>query len=64
MNQIVSVDKSLIAGGNVQWFVTMEDDNGGRTRVEIDEAAAHRFEQVIRSQGDQAGPRLLTETLP
>ena len=64
MSRVVSVDKSLIAGGTIQWFVTMEDNSGGRTRVEVDEASARRFEQVIETQGEQAGPKILTETLP
>lgn len=65
MNRVVSIDKSLIAGGTIQWFVTMEDANGSRTRVEVDEAAARRFQQVIEAQGEQStGPRILTETIP
>ena len=64
MSRVVSVDKSLIAGGTIQWFVTMEDSGGNQTRVEVGEAAAERFKQVLQAQSGQSGPRLLTETLP
>ncbi len=64
MNRVISVDKSLLSGGTVSWFVTMEDETGGRTRVEVDEAAAHRFQKVLEAQGSQGGPRVLTETIP
>ena len=64
MNRVVSVDKSLLSGGTVSWFVTMEDQGGQRTRVEVDEAAARRFQQVLQSQQSSGGPRILTETLP
>ena len=63
MSRVVSVDKSLIAGGTIQWFVTMEDGNQSRTRIEVGEAEAHRFQKVLQSQQD-AGPKLLTETYP
>lgn len=63
MSKVVSVDKSILHGGLVTWFVTLEDDNGNKTRVEVGEAEARRFQQVLMSQhGSQ--PRLLTETLP
>ena len=64
MNRVVSVDKSLIAGGTIQWFVTMSDANGNSTRIEVGEAEAHRFQQVLQAQEGQAGPRVLTETIP
>jgi len=64
MNRVVSVDKSLISGGTIQWFVTMEDSSGSRTRIEVREAEAERFQLVLQAQGDQSGPRILTETLP
>ena len=64
MNRVVSVDKSLLSGGTVTWFVTMEDGSGNRTRVEVGEAEANRFQQVLLAQGTQGQPRLLTETLP
>ena len=64
MSRVVSVDKSLLSGGTISWFVTMESDNGGRTRVEVGEAEAKRFEQVLSAQEPQGGQQLLTETLP
>jgi len=65
MNRVVSVDKSLIAGGTVNWFVTMEDDRGNRNRVQVSEDAARRFQEVLQAQVEsQSGPRILTETLP
>jgi hypothetical protein len=64
MNRVVSVDKSLLASGTVKWFVTMEDENGNRSRVEVGEAEAQRFQSVLRSQQGTGGRRLLTETLP
>ena len=63
MSRVVSVDKSLIAGGTIQWFVTMEDDNKSRTRIEVGEAEANRFQQVLQSQ-TASDPKLLTETYP
>ena len=64
MNRVVSVDKALLSGGSVSWFVTMEDGSGNQTRVEVEESAAKRFQQVLQSQSGQGQPRLLTETLP
>ena len=64
MNRVVSVDKSLISGGTVTWYVTMENDAGSQTRVEVNELAAKRFQQALMAQGSQGGPRILTETLP
>jgi len=59
MNRVLSVDKSLVAGGNVQWYVTMDDGN----RVEVSESAAKRFEQLLQSQQQTEGnQQLLTET--
>jgi len=64
MNRVVSVDKSLIAGGSVNWFVTMEDDQGNRTRVEVGESEARRFQEILQAQSGGSSPRILTETLP
>ncbi len=64
MNRVVSVDKSLLSDGQTSWFVTMEDGTGHHNRVQVDEGAARRFQQVLRSQRSEGGPRLLTETLP
>jgi hypothetical protein len=65
MSRVVSVDKSLISGGTVQWFVTMEDDGGNRTRVQVGEEEAKRFQAVIQAEsGGHGGPRILTETMP
>lgn len=65
MNRVVSVDKSLLSGGVITWFVTMADDSGKHARIEVREDEARRFEQVIESQKLQGpNPRLLTETLP
>ena len=64
MNRVISVDKSILSGGTVSWFVTMEDESGARTRVEVDESAAQRFQQVLQAQTSTDGPRVLTETHP
>jgi len=64
MSRVVSVDKSLIAGGTTKWFVTTEDTSGNKTRVEIDATAAERFKQILEAQTEQTGPRVLTETIP
>ena len=60
MNRVVSVDKSLIAGGIHQWFVTME--NG--TRIQINEQQARQFERQLLAQQNESSQRLLTETHP
>lgn len=60
MNRVVSVDKSLIAGGTVQWYVVMADGS----RVQVDESAAERFKQVLQAEASQSGPQVLTETIP
>ena len=65
MNRVVSVDKSLLAGGTITWFVTMADDRGKHTRIEVREEEARRFEQVIESKKfSGTNSQLLTETLP
>lgn len=60
MNRVVSVDKSLIAGGTVQWFVTMDDGS----RIQVNEAAAHQFEKQLQAQQNESNQQLLTETHP
>jgi hypothetical protein len=64
MNRVVSVDKSLSSGGKVTWFVTLEGGGGSRTRIEVGEAEAQRFEQALNAQTSDGGSRLLTETMP
>jgi len=64
MNRVVSVDKSLISGGTTEWHVTLEDEGGNKTRIEVDEAAAHRFQMTLQSQQTESNQRLLTETRP
>ena len=65
MNRVVSVDKSLSSGGKVPYFVTLEDSGGSRTRIEVGETEAQRFEQVLNAQSSHGGDRrLLTETFP
>jgi len=60
MNRVVSVDKSLISGGTVQWFVTMDDGN----RIQVTEQQAHQFENQLQAQTNESNQRLLTETHP
>jgi hypothetical protein len=64
MNRVVSVDKSLLSGGTVTWFVTLEDGNGSKTRIEVGEAEAGRFERMLNAQDSQGESRVLTETMP
>ena len=64
MNRVVSVDKSLISGGSVTWFVTMEDNSGNRNRIEVGEAEAARFQKVLQAESSPSAPRILTETMP
>jgi hypothetical protein len=64
MNRVVSVDKSLISGGTVQWHVTLEDGGGNKTRIEVSESAAQRFQVTLQSQQTEGTQRLLTETHP
>lgn len=59
MNGIVSVDKSLIAGGTHQWFVTMQDG----TRIQVTEDQARQFEKQLLAQTNESR-QLLTETHP
>jgi hypothetical protein len=59
MNRVVSVDKSLIAGGTTQWFVTMNDG----TRIQVSEAQARQFEQQLKAQ-NESSQQILTETHP
>lgn len=63
MAKVVSVDKSINSDGSVRHFVTMEDGGGSRTQIEVAEAEAKRFQQVLTSARDN-GPRILTETMP
>ena len=60
MNRVVSVDKSLIAGGTHQWFVTMNDG----TRIQVSEAQARQFERQLMSEKTESAQQLLTETYP
>lgn len=60
MNRVVSVDKSLIAGGTHQWFVTMDDG----TRIQVTEAQARAFEKQLISEKNESSQQLLTETHP
>ncbi|MGE3483744.1 MAG: hypothetical protein AB7L09_03310 [Nitrospira sp.] len=60
MNRVVSVDKSLIAGGTQQWFVTMDDG----TRIQVTESQARQFEKQLLAQASESGQQLLTETHP
>ena len=60
MNRVVSVDKSLIAGGTHQWFVTMDDGN----RIQVTEAQARQFEAQLTAQQTESNQQLLTETHP
>lgn len=60
MNRVVSVDKSLIAGGTHQWFVTMDDG----TRIQVTEAQARAFEKQLVAQKNESTQQLLTETHP
>lgn len=64
MNRIVSVDKTILAGGNIKWYVTTEDSNQNCTRIEVGEAEALRFQKVLQDQSGQGQQRLLTETIP
>ena len=64
MNRVLSVDKSLLSGGTVQWYVTMQDGSGNTNRVEITESAARQFQTVLQSQQTEGNQRLLTETYP
>jgi len=64
MNRVVSVDKSLSSGGSITWFVTLESDAGGRTKIEVGEAEARRFEGVLNAQSSMGESKLLTETMP
>lgn len=59
MNGIVSVDKSLVAGGTTQWFVTMQDG----TRIQVTEDQARQFEKQLLAQKNES-QQLLTETHP
>jgi hypothetical protein len=63
MAKVVSVDKSFGSDGSVRHFVTTEDGSGSRTQIEVSEAEAKRFQQVIVSSR-AGGPRILTETMP
>ena len=60
MNRVVSVDKSLISGGTVQWYVTMDDGN----RIQVNEQQARQFERQLQAQTNENDQRLLTETHP
>lgn len=60
MNRVVSVDKSLISGGTVQWFVTMNDG----TRIQVTEAQARQFERQLVAEKNESNQQLLTETHP
>jgi hypothetical protein len=65
MNRILSVDKSLLANGSITWFVTMTDNAGKHTKIEVREDEAKRFKNLIESQKfDKNNLKLLTETLP
>lgn len=60
MNRVVSVDKSLIAGGTTQFFVSMNDG----TRIQVTEAQARQFERQLTAQQNESNQQLLTETHP
>jgi len=58
MNRVTSVDKSLISGGAVQWYVTMDDGN----RIQVSEQQARQFEKQLQAQTNESSQQLLTET--
>lgn len=64
MNRVVSVDKSLISGGTVQWYVTTEDATGNKTRIEVTESAARQFANQLQADQNESSQQLLTETHP
>lgn len=60
MSRIVSVDKSFGADGRTRHFVTIQQENGARQRVEVQEAEAEQFLKSMQENHNRP-PRLLTE---
>lgn len=63
MATVVSVDKSFGSDGTVRHYVTTEDAQGNRARIEVSETEAQNFQRVLLNSRS-SGPRVLTETMP
>lgn len=60
MSRIVSVDKSFGSDGKTKYFVTMQQENGSKQRIEVREEEADQFRKSMQESQNRS-PRLLTE---